>query len=347
MLNSPVKVGVCVPTIREEQISHFLRKWEIEWKGIAETGINLNLFIHEDQSNKSFNIDQINGLNIQHTCDIDIEEELKSRSWIIPRRTGACRSFPMLMAYKQGCDFIITMDDDCYPVEGEGREFISKHVSAFAQDQWYRTILGEEPRGIPYSSKGKIKIGLNHGLWHGVPDFDAPTALVKERQEANVLFREGTDIIPPGMAFSLCAMNVCYRREIIPAAYNLLMGIETVGFDRFDDIWSGVLLKKVIDHMGWYVSNGPPFVFHSKASNYFSNLRKEACGIQIHEKFWGYVFSYQFKNSGSVLESYRELAIHVGAFQKKFEDLPCQPDYFERLGEAMLEWTQLINEFKE
>ena len=144
------------------------------------------------------------------------------------------------------------------------------------------------------------------------------------------------------MAFPLCAMNVCYHRSVLPAAYNLLMGLEAVGLDRFDDIWSGILLKRILDYMGWYATTGEPFVRHTKKSNAFANLRKEALGIQLHEHLWDYLLDAPIEPGLSVGEAYKALAVRVRAFPESRGEVPCPPGYFPRLGDAMVAWTELF-----
>lgn len=50
---------------------------------------------------------------------------------------------------------------------------------------------------------------------------------------------------------------------------------------RYDDMWAGWCSKVICDHMGVGSKTGLPYVWHSKASNPFVNLRKEYKGI-----FW-------------------------------------------------------------
>jgi hypothetical protein len=236
------------------------------------------------------------------------------------------------------------MDDDCYPPEKEGQNFFDAHLSAFEQDRWFRTIDGEHPRGIPYGDKGRLPVLLNHGLWTGVPDLDGPTALVRERWPVAVTLRAAREVIPPGMWFPLCAMNVCYHRTAIPGAYNLIMGLEEAGFDRFDDIWSGLFLKRIADHTGRYITSGLPFVRHAKASNYFANLRKEALGIQLHEDFWRFVADAPLDGATTIADSYNRLGTWVRQFPARHPGAPANRDYFEKLGEAMRLWSGLFAE---
>ena len=133
-----IKVGVCMPTTREDQIVNFLDKWIPIWK---ESHYQINIYVHADKPNKIFNEGRYyNEMPIKHTCHKDIELELKDDAWIIPQNSGACRSFPMLLAYKDGCDFIITLDDDCLPTTTTVDNFINSHIEAFSRNRWYSTI---------------------------------------------------------------------------------------------------------------------------------------------------------------------------------------------------------------
>lgn len=50
---------------------------------------------------------------------------------------------------------------------------------------------------------------------------------------------------------------------------------------RYDDMWAGWCMKVICDHLGLGVKTGLPYIWHSKASNPFVNLKKEYKGI-----FW-------------------------------------------------------------
>jgi hypothetical protein len=51
-------------------------------------------------------------------------------------------------------------------------------------------------------------------------------------------------------------MNTSFVSKIIPAFYQLYM--KHMGVDRFNDIWSGIFLKKIVDHLGDNISLGTP-----------------------------------------------------------------------------------------
>lgn len=344
MPQSPVSIGVCVPTLREDAIREFLSAWSPFWHIDAARSLVVRVFVHEDNPRKTFDLRAHSHIEMRHTCHQDIASELGSREWIIPRRSGACRSFPMYLAWKFGCEYILTLDDDCHPENGKGGQFLSDHLKSFERDRWFRTIAGDEPRGIPYQSLGKLPVRVNHGLWTDVPDLDGPTSLLRMREPRPVTLRAGHEVVPPGMAFPLCAMNVCYHRDIVPVAYNLLMGLESEGLDRFDDIWSGLLIKRLLDYMGWYATTGAPFVRHLKKSNAFTNLRKEALGIQIHEHLWDYILDAPLQERLTLHAAYKALADHLRNFPDAFPMLPCPSSYFPRLADAMLAWIELFED---
>jgi hypothetical protein len=341
MTAAPV-IGICVPTIREDALRRFLHEWLPFWN--AERAYEVRLFIHEDNPLPTFRVPPSTTLPYVHTSHADLEVALGDASWIIPKHTAACRSFPMYLAWKDGCDFIVTMDDDCYPNAGEGATFLARHVAAFTQDRWFRTIGGDEPRGIPYTRLGSLPVMVNHGLWTQTPDLDGPTSLMRHRDPRPVHLPRGHNVVPPGMAFPLCAMNVCYRREVIPAAYNLLMGVTDYGFDRFDDIWSGLLLKRVLDYSGWYATSGDPVVTHYKASNPFANLRKEAGALEVHEHLWDFVLDAPLPPGLDLRGAYRALATRVRVFPEHVSVATGLKDYFGRLADAMLVWVGLFED---
>ncbi len=304
-------VGICVATNRPTELAAFLRAWEPHWLPADAAVPPPIVFVHEDSPTPA--AVPASRLDVRRTCQQDIEAQLGRRAWIIPRGTAASRSFAFLAAWRAGCDFIVSMDDDCLPTSA-GPAFLATHLKAFARDRWFRTIDGTETRGVPYGDRGRLSVLLNHGVWEGHPDVDAPTAARHLREPAHVVLRAASEIVPPGMYFPLCAMNVCYARAAMPAAYNLLMGLPAWGLDRFDDIWSGLFLKRIADHLGMYVSSGVPFVHHARASDPFLNLRKEALGIQVHEAFWKHVARAPLDGASSVAGCYVQLADWVERF---------------------------------
>ncbi|OGK32271.1 hypothetical protein A3F57_03780 [Candidatus Roizmanbacteria bacterium RIFCSPHIGHO2_12_FULL_36_11] len=131
-------------------------------------------------------------------------------------------------------------------------------------------------------------------------------------------------------------MNLAFKSKITPIMYFPPMGYDNKGnnwgYDRFDDIWAGIFSKKILDHLGYAVVNGAPFVEHRKASDVFKNLQKEASGIKTNEILYKEVQKLELK-SKTVLDCYHELAEKV--------NFPNET-YFNKLIDAMNTWYRLF-----
>jgi hypothetical protein len=140
----------------------------------------------------------------------------------------------------------------------------------------------------------------------------------------------GTSVVPRGSYFPMSGMNLAFRTSFAPAMWFPLMG-RGWPFDRFDDIWGGVLAKKVADHLDLAMVSGAPTVHHRRASNVFANLKKEAAGIEANETFWRAVDRVRLE-SQTVLSAYQELA----------DKLEVDGEYFERIRSGMRIWARLF-----
>lgn len=307
--------ALVVPTIRESSILEFLNKWDDQ---------DWTIIVVEDNPEKTFRL-----LNVDHHfCWEDIERELGDDAWIISRRDAAIRSFGFYMAHKLGADFIFTLDDDCHPLEGE--DFIQQHIDRIVRTpQWTHAVPDQPTRGFPYYNLGALtNIVLNVGLWEGIPDFDAVQTLSGSK---HIDLEHCDRIIPRGQYFPMCGMNLCFKREIAPLMYFMLMG-EGYPYRRFDDIWAGIIIKKVCDHLGYLVSVGTPFIHHAKASDPFVNLAKEAPGIGVNEDFWQKVDAIPLAGSTPV-QCMKEIGLGIKTFDN---------DYMDSLGRAIIAWSQLF-----
>lgn len=310
---------IVVPTIRELSIEKFLEEWEDEFR-------DSKIIIVEDNPEKSFDL---NHPNVDHYAWEDIERDLGEDAWIIPRRTDCIRSFGYWKAYQEQPDLILTLDDDCYPHD---QDFIANHVERLSvglDSAWIKTGSGPITRGFPYFNTARQgRCVLNHGMWTKVPDYDAPTQLAVSRLSRT--FEPTQQTIPKGKYFPMCGMNVALRPEIVPAFYFLLMGAG-YDYDRMGDIWAGIFVKKICDHLDFAVNSGTPLVEHSRASNVWSNLRKEAPTLPVNEDLWLAVDKVVLTNT-TIKACYQELA----------EGLEMEGEYWEKLRRAMLIWAELF-----
>lgn len=315
-----MRTALVVPSNRQNSIREFLKAWkavEVHWDSII---------VVEDSPEKTFDIDVDH-----HVSWKEIEADLKEDSWIISRRDSAIRSYGFLLAYQQGADYIFTLDDDCLP---EDPTFVESHLHNLTHTpRWVEAIPGQRTRGIPYFNMGQSsKVALSVGLWTGVPDYDSVQVLsntppIERLPDARVM--------PMGQYFPLCGMNLCYKREIAPICYFPLQG-EGYPYRRFDDIWFGVIVKRILDHLGLQVVLGTPYIYHSKASDPMVNLVKEAPGIAANEKFWEVIDEIELTGDDPVSCMYN---MATGLITQEDE-------YLAKLGQAMFKWAGLFDQPK-
>jgi len=313
------KTCVVVPTNREQSINEFLKAW----KDIFNQ-YQFDVMVIEDNKQPTLRINE--PYNYHFTWK-DIDGELNNCKWIIPRQTDCVRSFGYYMGYKIGYDYIITLDDDCFPADK-----ILEHITALNNpvnfDLWYPTI-SPKPRGFPYyKTERNYETLINHGLWYGVPDYDAPTQLYQAIKVDEINYYEGS--IPKGKYFPMCGMNLAFKREAVPMMYFLLMG-KNYTYDRFGDIWCGLFAKKICDHLGYAIKSGKPFVYHERASNVYANLSKEMPGYEINESLWQRIDNVVLTKT-TIVECYTELA----------DSIDVEGKYWENLNLAMVLWAELF-----
>ncbi len=328
------KSAVVVPTNRHDRITRFLDAWKDEF-ALSASRMDLRdaghaVIVIEDNPQRTFDLGR---WGVEHYSWKEIDDELGSDSWIIPRRTDCIRSFGFLKAWQRKVDFIVTLDDDCLTAAAGEPGFVAKHWEMLAtpasSPAWVSTVDGAAPRGLPYVARNRSsECMLNHGLWQGVPDFDALTQLQAVRQPSNVVPVE--QVVPRGSYFPMCGMNLAFKTELAPIMYFLLMGNDCP-YDRFGDIWCGIFAKRICDHLGYSVRSGRPLIDHQRASDVWVNLRKEAPAYEVNERLWQVVDSAVITGR-TFVDCYRELA----------DQLTLPGEYWARLRNAMHVWSGLF-----
>ena len=342
-----------IPTIRENSFNDFIKRWDSV--GLFD---QVDLIVMEDNPKKTFQTSDVD----LHLSWEDIEQDLGKDSWIIPRRSDTVRSYGYLVAARKGYDFILTLDDDCYPCTDDdgltydGLGFVSEHKKQLVgRTKWFNTLNSVKPRGIPFYEKGsQDRMIVNHGLWTNVLDYDAPYQLANPIKEK---FSYDNVVVPNGSYFPMCGMNVMWKNEATVLMYHLLMGqrwfagsehqgasLVKLPFDRFGDIWCGIFMKKIADLTLHNVSTGMPYIRHERASNPFTNLKKEANGIEVNERLWKHVDSFVpacddgYYGEHQFVSLYRQLGEHIAIY----EEYPEHVEYFRRLGDAMVTWANMF-----
>jgi len=283
-----------------------------------------------------------------------IDTDLGPDAWIFPHNSGACRGYGFLKSYARRHDMMLTVDDVVYATDDD---FVGLHWKALCQKgdgKWYNpfnniTKLEEfYSRGFPYNSRATTPVVLNQGIQLVGPDVDSVTLKKIKAMDGVFPWIAGEPynpwwmILPIGVYTTIAYTSVAIKYEAIPAYYTQLMGEDIYGhkINRFDDIWSGLFLKKIADHMGHTISHGKPITEHRKVARPLINdLNSEKRGIEIMDQLWQVVDKIQLTQA-SYVKCYKELANEI----EKRSELLVYPDYIKKNCEAMRVWCRLIKE---
>ena len=236
---------------------------------------------------------------------------------VVPAASHAETSFGLLYLWANpSFEYGVFLDDDTRP--HEDFDFFGTHldhlgslktVEHVASDERWVNVLyqnfdehGLYPRGYPYSAMDETvrtekrrtdEIVASQGLWTDVPDLDAVRILMDGDLRGQAQTRTsaedftGNFTTAEGNYLTVCSMNLAFRREVVPAFYQFPMDDNEWDIGRFDDIWSGLTLKKAADMLGKTVLTGYPLCVHEKAErSTFSDLNNEVPALELNEHFW-------------------------------------------------------------
>lgn len=294
------------------------------------------------------------------------EQGIAEYDHLVPAASHAETSFGLLYMWANPeFEYGVFIDDDTLPHEGE--DFFGTHMENLTFEGEVETVSSDErwvnvlhrnaddhglyPRGYPYSAMdetvetGRTTVGnvvASQGLWTNVPDLDAVRILMDgdlQGQARTRTSREdfGEDFVAArGDYLTVCSMNLAFRREVIPAFYQFPMDDNPWDVGRFDDIWSGVLLKRACDVLGTRIYNGRPLCEHNKTPrSTFDDLANEVAGLELNEHFWEEVDAADPDG-----ETYAAVARAVGERLARGEYEEYNNGAFlERCGEYLLDWV--------
>jgi hypothetical protein len=352
----PSEWAVVIPSIREINLDYL--------SSIPES---VKIFIVDDSNGKI----QANRNNMEIYTYADYREVLGDDEALIPRKSDTCRSFGFYMACVQGYRYIVTLDDDCLSHPG----FLPDHailgkvlsLKAVISNPWYNTLdnlhlkRNGEPieryyaRGYPYCyrldaseraifSTATGRVVCNMGMWLKVPDINGLDKIHGDVPQS-VGLKEEILGISPGTNFSFSIMNVAFLAEIVPAFYQLPMnvGVCNARLDRFGDIWSGYILKKLTDIRGDLITIGKPVVTHTKAGNTIREIQLEHFGNLLENYFYPLVDeAVEGVPPGDYSEMYHRFTLNFNERVKKARLPKGYRTFFGAMSEKMLRWSLLF-----
>ncbi|QWC19278.1 alpha-1 4-glucan-protein synthase [Halorubrum sp. 2020YC2] len=245
---------------------------------------------------------------------------------VVPAASHAETSFGLLYMWADDSfDCGLFIDDDTLP--HDGADYFGRHMENLAfegsvervssDEDWVNVLYdnadehGLYPRGYPYAAMDETvetdsvdiesgEVVASQGLWTNVPDLDAVRILMDGDLEGQAQTRTSADdfgddfVAARGNYLTVCSMNLAFRREVIPAFYQLPMDDNEWDVGRFDDIWSGLFLKRACDVLGKRIYNGDPLCEHNKAPrSTFDDLANEVAGLELNEHVWEVIDSVE------------------------------------------------------
>lgn len=288
---------------------------------------------------------------------------------LIPHNSDNRRNVGFLMALEQGCDILITIDDDNFPRADSaffaGHSFVNQEVelpAVHSSSGWFNVCRLMEiepivvfPRGFPYRYRGvggteRITpesgiVHINVGLWLGHPDVDAITCLAVA-PHASAL-RDGPVLLGADTWTPINTQNTALSRDAIGAYYFLRMGYPILGIpiDRDGDIFSGYFVQACARHLGYRIRVGTPATDHVRnAHNYLRDLSHELACIWILEDITDWLREVKLEGD-TYAETYLSLASMLEEAVEKFSGFiwtDATRAYFHYVAYCMRAWVKAV-----
>jgi Reversibly glycosylated polypeptide len=319
-----------VPTIRPERMEDWLRNWE------QYLDCDMVVIVHDTkQSNLQLTSRKVQVIDHGYIDQLGVEE-------IIQTRSSSIRSLGFLWALQKGATEIATLDDDCYPIENETFGFFDQHRSNARYSQAASIVTDLTVRGTPYVRDQQVQGPINIGLWSNVPDIDACYTLANW-DGSYYSARKSQVIHPVSQYVPMCGMNLWFRAHMTPSLWFPVLPYHAC---RMDDMWAGLICKKVCDMMGLPFVSGSPVIDHQRASDRFANLIAEAEGIAMHEHMWKRVFKINSECGVDVASTVLNICRSLKQDESPLPDL--LKIYFPQWVLGLEKWvqitTKLLNE---
>ncbi|KAL3695893.1 hypothetical protein R1sor_009969 [Riccia sorocarpa] len=266
----------------------------------------------------------------------DAERILGPNARCITFKDSASRSFGFLVSKKK---YIFTIDDDCLVAKdplGKDIDALEQHFKNLltpSTPTFFNTLYDpyregvDFVRGYPFSWREGAPTAVSHGLSLSKPDGVASN-------QKNQRYVDAVITIPKGSLLSLNGTNLAFDKELVgPAMYfGVVREGQPAGFH--DELWAGLCIKVICDHLGVGVKSGLPYVWHSKASNSFADVEKEKAVSwekEVIPFFQQVVFP---KEASTAQQCYLELSKQIKG------KLSGVDPYFSKLSEAMATWIE-------
>lgn len=289
-----------------------------------------------------------------------------------PRRNGASRDFGFYVAWRNSDpgEVVVALDDDCSVYHHDFAERVTRALSSDPRpvadcpgthlnilELYEGTPDRLYPRGFPYSARlahapmrlapaESRNVTFCLGLWRGAFDINAVDKVHGPAYvHPNAQLKAPCVIAERGKLVSVCSMNMQFRRELIPAVYQLPMHVEIMPnavVDRYGDIWGGFILKTLMDLRGEALAFGEPMIHHSRHAEYVRNTWQENLCHMLNDEFLALLAEVrQDIRQGSYLDMMR--AVEEGFRRRAAQGSPLMGAYLQHMCTAMDAWITALS----
>lgn len=259
----------------------------------------------------------------------------------------SCRYFGYLVSRKK---YIVCVDDDCIPARdnmGNMVDAVAQHLFNLktpATPFFFNTLYdpfrkgADFVRGYPFSLRSGVDCALSCGLWLNQADFDAPTQALKPGVR-NLRYVDAVMTVPMRTMMPVSGINIAFNRDVVGPALVPALRLAEEGklrWETIEDIWSGMCVKVICDHLGLGVKTGLPYVYRTQRGSAIESLKKEWQGVKLMEDIVPFFQSLRLPQSASTPEAC------VVAMAKTVKEKLGQVDpMFLRAAQAMEDWVKL------
>lgn len=257
------------------------------------------------------------------------------------------RYFGYLVSNKK---YVISIDDDCSPAKtknGDLVDIVTEHVNNLktpATPFFFNTLYdpyqkgSDFVRGYPFSLRSGVPCALSCGLWLNLADYDAPTQALKPDMR-NSRYVDAVLTVPLKSMLPVSGVNIAFDRELVgPAmlpAFKLLKEGK-VRWETMEDIWCGLVVKTVCDHLKFGVKSGIPYVWRNEKGSAIDSLKKEWEGVKLMENVVPFFESLTLSPSAVTAE---DCVVEIAAAVK--ERLGSSHSVFVSAADSMVGWVKL------
>lgn len=314
-----------------------------EWRPVFS---RFHLIIVQDPDLKG-DLKVADGFNLNVYTKTDIDRVVGKSSNAISFSGYSCRYFGYLMSRKK---YVISIDDDCFPAkDGNGNiiDAVTQHITNLttpATPFFFNTLYDpycegtDFVRGYPFSLRNGVDCGLSCGLWLNLADYDAPTQALKPK-ERNSRYVDAVLTIPANALMPVSGINIGFNSELVGPALLPAFQLSKEGkfrWETVEDIWTGMCVKVVCDHLKLGVKSGLPYIWRNERGSPIESLKKEWEGVKLMEHVVPFFQSTKFSETAVTAEDcVNELAGSVK------EQLGNINPMFVHAADTMVEWIKL------